>query len=41
MPRLQLAGFGYLAAVFVAVMTMAGMLTTLLYKQHLKTPLQK
>ncbi|KAL1709297.1 hypothetical protein EV121DRAFT_194952 [Schizophyllum commune] len=37
---LDLAGFGYLAAVFVADLTMAGMLTTLLYKQHLKTPLQ-
>ncbi|KAL1752170.1 hypothetical protein FB107DRAFT_277977 [Schizophyllum commune] len=37
---LDLAGFGYLAAVFVADLTMAGMLTTLLYKQHLKTPLK-
>ena len=34
-PSLSLAG------VFVAELTMAGMLTTLLYKQHLKTPLQK
>ncbi|KAI5885039.1 uncharacterized protein SCHCODRAFT_01109319 [Schizophyllum commune H4-8] len=37
---LDLAGFGYLAAVFVADLTMAGLLTALLYRQHLKTPLK-
>ncbi|KAI5885018.1 uncharacterized protein SCHCODRAFT_02129141 [Schizophyllum commune H4-8] len=38
---LNLSGFGYLAAVLVADVTMAGMLTTLLYKQHQETPYQK
>ncbi|KAL1725497.1 hypothetical protein EV714DRAFT_255730 [Schizophyllum commune] len=38
---LNLSGFGYLAAVLVADVTMASMLTTLLYKQHRETPYQK
>ncbi|KAL1709290.1 hypothetical protein EV121DRAFT_267297 [Schizophyllum commune] len=38
---LNLSGFGYLAAVLVADVTMASMLTTLLYKQHRETPYHK
>ncbi|KAL1675325.1 hypothetical protein EV122DRAFT_268502, partial [Schizophyllum commune] len=38
---LYLSGFGYLGAVLVADVTMASMLTTLLYKQHRETPYQK